>query len=61
MISVGGPVSMIWVEPASDGDGAVNRRSGGSAAPASSGCGSAIGSSAEADCTFSSGPDGFDI
>jgi hypothetical protein len=71
MISVAGPVSMIWVEPASDGDGAVKRRSSsaggatcstaGSAGAMASVCGSAVGSSPEAGCTFSSGPDGFDI
>jgi hypothetical protein len=40
-ISVAGPVSMIWVEPASDGDGAVNRRSGVTGGVASSAVGSA--------------------
>jgi hypothetical protein len=51
---------MIWVEPASDGDGAVNRRSS-TGEGAASVSGSAVGSSPATGCTFSSGPDGFDI
>jgi hypothetical protein len=69
MISVAGPVSMIWVEPASDGEGAVNRRSAGangsacstgSADGMASVGGAALDSSPVAGA-FSSGPDGFDM